>query len=84
MATGRRIWHSHKPGSSSKDAVVLRMRADPEPDAIAVVVTRERTMSEPDPNRPEMASSLKVQRGVARIGLQDRKVLIGEPLNAFR
>ena len=55
------------------------MRADPEPDNIAVVLHREGSVVETYANRPEAANLLEMERRMVRIFPQDSVALISQP-----
>ena len=69
--------------SASKQFVVVRVRADPEPDPVLSRPDSKRPMSNADPGRPDLADLLEVQGRMLRIGLQSLKVTIGKFSNRF-
>ena len=59
-------------------SVVGAVITDPEPQEIAAISNRQRTVVEPDAHGPEPPYCLEMQRRVSRIVLQDLKGPIGE------
>lgn len=64
---------------STDQAIVFGVRPDPEPDAVIVPPHAKRAMVEADTGRPQAADTLEAKRGMVRIGLQQREILVGQP-----
>ena len=62
----------------AKQAIVVGVAADPEPDEPVWHLHRKRSVVSPDPSGPERADLLEVKRGMPRILLQTCVGLIGE------
>jgi len=59
-------------------AIVLRMRADPEPQHPVARIDRERSIVGTDPGRVKPSDALEMQGGMARIDCQKLKLLVRE------
>lgn len=66
---------------SAQQPVVVGVGADPEPKAVIVPPDAERAMMEADTGRPEAADALETKRGMMRVILQEREVLVRQPPN---
>jgi hypothetical protein len=62
----------------AKQAIVVGMAANPEPDEAVCRFDREGAVVSADASRPEPADFLEVEGGMSRILLQARVRLIGE------
>ena len=60
------------------------MRANPEPVVAVIRFVRERAVSITDPDGPEGADSLEVERGVSRVCLEQGVVLVRSRANVRR
>src|ERR1700732_921901 len=60
------------------------MRANPEPQQAAFDFHRQRAIPGPDPNGPEAAHFLEMQRRMLRILLEERVVLVGNQAHIIR
>ena len=63
--------------------IVLRVRADPEPEYPVFHVDAERSMVQADADRPEPPDALQSQRGVIGIRLQELVRPVREPLDGL-
>jgi len=52
------------------------MRADPEPYETLLAFLRQSTVPKTDTSRPKVTNFLEMNRGVARIGFEQSKVLV--------
>ena len=64
--------------SLGDEAIVLRMSPDPEPEEPIRRVNRQRAVVRANANRVETLNSLETERGVLRIRLQQRELLVRE------
>lgn len=62
----------------ANEAIILRVAADPEPEATIWDLDRERTVVRADAHRAEPTNRLEVQGRMARVLLEEREVLVGE------
>jgi len=65
----------------AKQPIVAGMGADPEPYEPAARFDGKGAVVSPDPDRPEAADLLEVERRMTRVLLQPRVRLIGEVLD---
>ena len=61
---------------SSDESVVFSMRSDPYPHDAVINVDTERSVMQPDADRPELAYALELQRGMMRIRSEKFVVLV--------
>ena len=64
------------------DVIVLRVRADPEPQYPVGRIVRERTIVGTDTGRMKPAEALVIQGGMSRIGFQELKLRVRERLDS--
>src|SRR5580700_4034012 len=62
----------------SNHCIIIRMRADPEPDQIAVGFDCQCTIAQPHAHRPEPPNLLELQGGMLWISLEQLIVFVGE------
>src|SRR5262249_4057247 len=70
--------------ASPDHRVIVRMRADPEPQESVVDLDGERPIVSANPYRPEMSDFLEMEGGVLRVLLQEGVVLVGQCASALR
>jgi hypothetical protein len=63
--------------------VIICVRADPEPNQIAVAFHGERPVTQSDPDGPIAAGPLKTQRWMLRVFLEQGVILVGQRPNVF-
>ena len=66
------------------DAIIVRMRADPEPQQTIWHVDCQRTVVRSHTGGMESPNSLEVKRWMTGIGLEKLKLLVGEVADCFR
>jgi len=57
--------------------IVIGVGADPEPNEVVSILDRQRSVVQPDSNRPERPDSLEVERSVLRIRFEEFETAVG-------
>jgi len=72
------VVHADTVLTSGDDAIVIRVRPNPEPEQSIRCVDRKRAIVNADADRVEPIDALEVQRGMSRIRLEQRKLFVRE------
>src|SRR5439155_26721250 len=75
---------AHRDAFSADDLVVVGVRSDPEPVNSLRHVVAERAVVIAHAHRPQFSDALEVERGMARVGLQQLVVLVRNLADALR
>jgi hypothetical protein len=73
-----------KKGESKFEVIIILVRANPEPEVIAVALTRDSAVVATDFDCEYAALLFKAQRWMSRIRLEKSEIFVGELLNMLR